>query len=439
MASLKKSKKYLSFEALRKEFSTHLETLDDKRQTKKCDYSLHDTVMSAFACMYFQEPSLLQFQQRLENKHQRNNLQTIFRVKDTPKDSQLRELIDTLPGESFAPLFKDYYERLRRHKYLEEYAIFAGTLMCVIDGTQYHSSKSISCDSCLHRTHRNGSTTYSHGVLQGAIMHPDKRQVLPVMPEAIKNGDGSKKQDCETAAAKRFIKNLRAAHPRQQFILGGDGLMSHQPLIETALEHNMHVLFVAKPGDHTYLFEWLNDYPTLPTKEYTDDKGCIHRFRWQNKVPLNGSANAIEVNYVEYQQINQGKVTFKNSWVTDITITGENIISLARAGRCRWKIENECFNTLKNQGYNIEHNYGHGNNNLSYNMYLLTLLAFFYHQIFELTDGVYQECRRTNGSKKNLWDGFRFAIQKVVLESWEMLMDWTLNEDDYEVLTVKKK
>ncbi|PAJ67523.1 hypothetical protein CJF42_26430, partial [Pseudoalteromonas sp. NBT06-2] len=120
--------------------------------------------------------------------------------------------------------------------------------------------------------------------------------------------------------------------------------------------------------------EWLNDYPELPTTEYTDKKGCIHRFRWQNKVPLHGGANAIEVNYIEYQQIKAGAVTYKNSWVTDIEVTKENIIDLAKAGRCRWKIENECFNTLKNQGYHIEHNYGHGSENLSYNMYLLTLL-----------------------------------------------------------------
>lgn len=439
VASLKKTKKHLRFDALRKVLSTHLEAQQDPRQADKCEYSLHDTVMSAFACMYFQEPSLLQFQQRLEKKHQRNNLHTVFRVKNTPKESQMRDMIDTLPPETFEPVFKDYYERLRRHKHLEDYAIFSGAVMCVVDGTDYHSSKSVHCKSCLHRTHKNGCRTYRHAALQGAIIHSDKRQVVPVMPEAIKNTDGSEKQDCETNAAKRFIKNLRKAHPRQKFILGGDGLMSRQPLIETALEHNMHVLFVAKPGDHKYMFEWLNDYPELPTTEYTDKKGCIHRFRWQNKVPLHGGANAIEVNYIEYQQIKAGAVTYKNSWVTDIEVTKENIIDLAKAGRCRWKIENECFNTLKNQGYHIEHNYGHGSENLSYNMYLLTLLAFFYHQIFELTCGIYQACRKANGSKKNLWDGFRFIIEKMIIESWEVLMDFTLNQNDYEVITVKRK
>jgi hypothetical protein len=397
-----RQKKHLRFDALRKAFSGHLENITDHRHQGKIDYSLHDTVMSAFACMYFQDPSLLHFQQRLEKKHQKNNLQTLFRVRETPQASQMRDIIDKVPSSAFSPVFKEYYERLRRHKHLEDFAILPGMVMCVIDGTSYHSSKTVHCDCCLHKTQKNGEITYSHAVLQGAIMHPDKKQIIPVMPEAIKNGDGDKKQDCENKAAKRFIKNLRADHPRQDFLLGGDGLMSHQPLIETVLEYDMHYLFVAKPGDHKYLFEWLNAYPALPTCEYTDEKGCIHSFRWQNKVPLHGDEKAIDVNYVEYQQIKKGKVTFKNSWVTDIAITRENVIHLAKAGRCRWKIENECFNSLKNQGYHIEHNYGHGTENMSYNMYLLTLLAFFFHQIFELTDGMYQACRKSYGSKRHL-------------------------------------
>lgn len=74
-------------------------------------------------------------------------------------------------------------------------------------------------------------------------------------------------------------------------------------------------------------------------------------------------------------------------------MTARNVDNMTKAGRYRWKIENECFNTLKNQGYHLKHNYGHGNENLIYNMYLLTLLTFYFHQIFELTDEEYQACR----------------------------------------------
>ncbi len=318
-------------------------------------------------------------------------------------------------------------------KHLEEYAVLPNTLLCVIDGTQYYSSKQVHCDCCLHKEHRTGEITYSHAVLQGAIMHPDKKQVLPVMPEAIQNTDGTKKQDCESNAAKRFIANLKKAHPRQGFMICGDGLMSHQPMIEDIIEEMMHYLLVAKPGDHTYLFEWLEAFSELPSMDWIDEKGHQHHYRWKNNVPLHGEKNAIEVNFFEYTLTNTaGKIIYRNSWVTDIKISEHNIQTMTQAGRCRWKIENECFNTLKNQGYHIEHNYGHGKKHLSFNMYLLTLLAFYFHQIFELTDGAYQACRKKFGSKKLMWEKFRGVITFFVMDSWEHLMDFLLYRDDYE-------
>ncbi len=439
MASLTKTKKHLGFTALQMAVTSHFQAITDNRQQSKCDYTQTEALMSAFACMYFQEPSLAQFQLRMEEELHKNNLRTLFGVENIPQNSQLRDILDTVPSEEFSPIFKDLFERLRRHKHLENYAIFPNTLLCVIDGTQYHSSKEVRCEQCLHKEHKNGEITYSHAVLQGAIMHPDKKQVLPVMPEAIQNKDGTEKQDCEINASKRFITHLKKAHPRQGFVICGDGLMSHQPMIETIKDNAMHYLLVAKPGDHKYLFEWLNDFTELPSLETIDDKGRTHRYRWKNVVPLQGEANAVTVNFLEYHLIHQdGKITYRNSWVTDFQISEHNIIKLVQAGRCRWKIENECFNTLKNQGYYIDHNYGHGQQNLSYNMYLLTLLAFYFHQIFELTDGAYQACRVKAGSKRYLWEVFRGRIQFLIMDSWEEIMDMYLNPDNYEVTKTKK-
>jgi hypothetical protein len=102
-------------------------------------------------------------------------------------------------------------------------------------------------------------------------------------------------------------------------------------------------------------------------------------------VPLNAKEDAPLVNYIRYEYCNEkGKETYRNSWVNDIIIDEHNVSKLAKAGRCLWKIENECFNTLKNQGYRLNHNFGHGQKNLSHNMYLLTLLAFLLHQFLSI-------------------------------------------------------
>lgn len=124
-----------------------------------------------------------------------------------------------------------------------------------------------------------------------------------------------------------------------------------------------------------------------------------------NTIPLQGGENAIKVNYFHYRMFTKNKkgkeiLGYQNSWVTDIEITEQNVQTLVKGGRCKWKIENECFNTLKNQGYYIDHSYGHGDKNLCFNFYLLTLIAFAFHQVFELTDKLYQTCRQELGSKK---------------------------------------
>ncbi len=436
-----KSKKHLSFTSLRKAFSKYLNNFDERRQISKTDYSIHDTMMSGFACMFFQDPSLLQFQKRLKEKDNRDNLQTLFAVNNIPRDSQMRDVIDKVDSEQLRPVFKDYFSRSQRGKYLEQYQLFSGLYICSIDATQYFSSKTIHCPNCLKTIHKNSETTYSHKVLQAAIMHPDMRQVIPLMPEEIRNGDGNVKQDCEINAAKRLIPKIRKDHPQLGLIIVGDGLFSHQPFILDLLSANMHYILAAKPDDHTYMMEWVEAYDKeeIGSIQTIDKKRNIHVYEWVNDVPLNGSDNSVKVNFLRYKIISRNKngeekITYKNSWVTDLEITESNIITLVKAARCRWKIENECFNTLKNQGYHIEHNYGHGSENLCFNFFLLILLAFYFHQIFELVDCAYQACRKKFGSKRNLWENLRVYIRILVFETWEHLLDFALGPRKYKMV-----
>ncbi len=434
----KKSKKHLSFGSLRHGLSTLFRQLPDHRQIAKTDYSLHDAMMSGFACMYFQDPSLLEFQKRLREQEQKDNLQTLFDVKNIPENNQMRDIIDQVNSDLLRPVFKDYFSRLQRGNHLSQFQLFPGLYLCSLDGTQYFYSDKIHCSNCLTTNHRKGKVSYSHKVLQAAVMHPDMRQVIPLIPEEIRNTDGSVKQDCEIKAAKRLIPKIRKDHPQLGLIIVGDGLFSHQPFISAVLSERMHYILVAKPDDHTFMMEWIDAYDEINSCSFEDDKGRIHHYEWVNEVPLTGSKDSIKTNFFRYQIIGrnkngQQKVVYKNSWVTDLEITPENIKELVRGGRCRWKIENECFNTLKNQGYHIEHNYGHGEANLCFNFFLLTLMAFYFHQISEMTCYLYQACREKFGSKRHLWETLRSYIKIIVFQTWEHLLDFALTPRKYQV------
>jgi hypothetical protein len=363
--------------------------------------------MCAFSMMYFQDPSLLQFQRRMEDAKETSNLETLFKVHSIPKDTQIREVLDEVDPLSLEEVFPDYFGRLQRGTHLEAYRVLGRYYMAVIDGGEYFLSEEISCTGCLKRRGR-----FLHQIVQAAVVHPGKSQVIPLAPEEVKNTDGTEKQDCEVNAGKRLLEKLRRVHPRLPFIL------------KTASE-SMHYVLVAKESDHKVLTEYVEGTRVLKEAsllEISDIKGRQHVYEWINGVPLNGNDDAPIVNYFTYSLYNEGKRTYYNSWVTDITITEKNIEELSRIGRSRWKIENEVFNTVKNHGYHLEHNYGHGKKHLSFNFFLLNMLAFFTHQIFELTDRLYQECRQKLGSKKNLWDHFRVSIRLLIFPDWETLI-----------------
>lgn len=426
-----KIKKHLSFTGLRCCLSEAFHQIDDWRQASKVDISLHDAMMSGFACMHFQDPSLLQFQKRLQEEQHRNNLKTFFDVSIIPKETQMRELIDAVDSETFRPVFKDIYLRLQRGKHLEPYQLFPKLYYFPIDGSQFYSSKEIHCERCLIKEHKTGHPSYSHQVLQGGIMHPGCPEVIPFMPEHIVNSDGATKQDCEMNAAKRFVKKLRQDFPQLGLIMGGDALFSKQPIIEQVLSLGMHYIFGAKPTDHKYMFEWLRAYDELHKLEFVDEQGRHHCYEWMNCIPLTGDKDPVTVNFLQCTIVGKNKkgdenVLYKNSWVTDISVSKENIETLVKAGRCRWKNENEVFNVMKNHGYCMERNYGHGKKQLAFNFYLLTLLAFFFHQIFELTDRQYQACRKKFGSKRHLWETLRAYIKIIIFDTWESLLAYAL-------------
>ena len=165
---------------------------------------------------------------------------------------------------------------------------------------------------------------------------------------------------------------------------------------------------------------------------YTDNKGRDHHYQWVNQVPLNGTKDADQVNFFKYQILKDGKVNFQNSWVTDIAIDQNNIKDLVKGGRARWKIENETFNTLKNQGYHIEHNYGHGQQNLSMVFFNLNLLAFYIHQILELTDLLYQECRSKFSSKMEYWNSLRALFNLFRFRDWEHLLSFLYEPPEWD-------
>ena len=160
--------------------------------------------------------------------------------------------------------------------------------------------------------------------------------------------------------------------------------------------------------------------------------------RYANSLILNGQHQDIHVNYLEYEQteIKSGKTLYKSSWITDIPVDEDNAKELVAVGRARWKIENETFNTLKNQGYHKEHNYGHGKKYLATNFALLMLLAFLVDQVTQAKDKAFQVAWQVCQTKKNLWEKIRQVFDLIPAVSMNAIYRFIAKEQqiDYPLL-----
>ena len=400
----------------------------DTRQLSKVRYSLRDCFLSGLALFFVQDSSLLQFQRRFQRRFQANNLSSTFGVRNIPVDSQFRSILDRHDHQPLMACFADWIGRLQYCKWLQHYQIFDARYLITLDGSRYFSSELVNCEHCLHST-TAGVTRYHHDILQAAIVHPDKRQVLPLAPEFVRNSDGRggkyRKQDCEINAGCRMLERLRGDYPRMAAIIVADSLYSKQPFIERLRAARFSFLLVAQQGDHKSLYEDIEGLRrrNLLDRLHTVQRGKRYQYEWVTGVPLNGNPDAPLINFIEFWIVeDSGKVNQHNAWVTDLVPTADNIVQLVRAARARWKIENEGFNTLKNQGYHLEHNFGHGDQHLSEAFFTLNLLAFFMHQIFELVDGLYQRVRTFFSSRRAFWDEVRSAFRLFLFTSWDQVL-----------------
>jgi hypothetical protein len=215
---------------------------------------LSDALMSAFAMFSLKLPSLLAF----DKERTEDNLQRVYGIGRVPCDTSMREILDPVKLEHLRPAFKGRFRQLQRGKALEEMVFVDGHYLLALDGTGYFSSKEIHCDSCLEKHHRNGTVTYSHQMLGAALIHPDKREVIPLMPEPIVKQDGTEKNDSERNAAKRFVTQFRQDHPHLKVIVTEDILSSNAPHIETLQAHYMRYLLGVKEDTTRFcLSKWL--------------------------------------------------------------------------------------------------------------------------------------------------------------------------------------
>ncbi len=415
-------RKHLSADALIKSVRASFEEVGETRKGK-AQIPMEDALMSSYAMFSLKDPSMLAFERR--RMAQEHNLKTVYKLTTIPCDSQMRTILDPVPPDELRPAHNNILVALQRGKALERMQYLEEGYLMPLDGTGYFSSEKRFSDHCQTKIHADGRVTYSLQMLGSALVHPERKEVIPLIPEIISRQDGSTKNDCELNAGRRSLIKFREEHPHLKVVVTQDAISPNGPYIGFLKDHGYHFILTVKESDHTYLFAHFDEgikqadsEPLIIEDPRVPDR--FHYFHWLNGLPINGSHRDVLVNVLEYYEVT-GEARKRFCWVTDIPLSLENVYKIMRAGRARWKIENETFNTLKNQGYNLEHNYGLGKSNLSMVFVKIMMLAFLIDQTQQLCCTLFQAVLKKMGSKRALWEDMRSLFRWFILESMEML------------------
>jgi hypothetical protein len=403
--------------------------LTDKRRGKNVQYEVNDAAQAAFAIFFMQSGSFLAGQRHLRQAKGKSNAETVFQMERIPTDTHIRNLLDPVNPNELNDEFRFLLTQLAESGQLSQWHVLDARLAFSLDGTYYFSSKKISCSKCQRHEHEHG-TVYLHSAITPVVVAPGHPHALPYVPEFITPQDGSKKQDCETNAAKRWIQQEETTLRQYRAVLLGDDLYSRQPLCALTVASGCDFIFVCHRDSHPALYAVvdavanLGRIHTLSHRHWNGRHGDIWTYRFLNAVPLRGDEGALSVNWCDLMIAHEetGEILYRNEWITSMLLDEDNVAEIVACGRARWKSENENNNVLKNHGYHIDHNFGHGQEHLSTTLLTLNLLAFLLHTIAQVADLVYQQVRQALGARRTFFNDIEALMRYLIFPDWRSVL-----------------
>ena len=397
----------------------------DKRKGEGGVYTMADIGLSAFSLFFMQSESFLSYQRSLYEGHKTSNCHTLFGMRKIPTDNHIRSMLDPVHPRHLQGSFDQAVAILRGHGGMKAFQRLDGRTLIALDGTEYFCSQKLGCPQCQTRQRSNGKVEFYHSMLAATVVAPGHAMALPLMPEFIVKPDGAEKQDCERNAAKRWLAThagrVQDLHP----VYLGDDLFACQPICQAVLASGGDFLMTAKPDSHIALYDFMNgaELDEMSVTRKQGRKKLTFRYRWFTGAPLREGKDALNVNWIGVTISDaKGKVTYDGAFVTSLKVSPDNVAAIAACARARWKIENETFNVLKNNGYHLEHNFGHGQQHLAMTFAAMNLLAFAFHTVCDCLEHLWTTARQAKRARKRFFEHIRTITAYLVFPDWETLM-----------------
>jgi len=184
-------------------------------------------------------------------------------------------------------------------------------------------------------------------------------------------------------------------------------------------------IFTCKESSHKALYDFIDGAQPERHEEKVRKRNTTEtfRYRWIEAVPLRDGKDAILVNWIGFKIVDaKGRVKYSMAWVTSLPVTKHNVAEVAACGRARWKIENESFNVMKNHGYELEHNFGHGDKSLAMMLAAMNLIAFAWHTVLDLLEPPWQAARLAAARRTSFFAHLLTLTAYAVFPSWTVFL-----------------
>jgi hypothetical protein len=318
---------------------TSSRVFDKRTSTKNVVFPMEVFSLSAFAMFFMQSSSFLSWQRRMEIGKGTSNCRGLFGIDKIPTDNHIRDMLDYVNPYEYQPLFDETIHVAKQHGVLEDYEFLDGKTLILFDGTEYFSSKKISCSQCLTRSHKKAPDDHYHTMLSATIAKPGRASVIPLCPEFIDNQDGTTKQDCELNAAKRWLNRHGSSVADLNPVYVGDALFANQPLVEfiTSLGADYILTCKAKADSAiAHAVQTRSKEELVEKVRKTRTRTDTYTYRWINNIPMRKN-DPVNTNWVELTITDKvGIVKYRSEFLTSIPITPNNVAPLVKAGRCRY-------------------------------------------------------------------------------------------------------
>ena len=411
----------------RKHVFQHIEkTIPDRRNKDLITYSKQSIMTSALSIFLFRMGSGNKYDDKSHDDDEKYSRKNMAKFIDAPEErvpviKTIEKFLKNLEEKSVNELMIAFFKDLQKSKFFMQHPqIMPGDFFllaadCVHTHTYTHPHHTDmhgnnDCDCCLKRVYNKGTehekVRWLHNTLvfsfifMGGLKIPIYRH--PIHAKQVVHLESASeemhKQECEIVALKSTLPIIKEAFPRMKIVLLLDGLYANKPVIRLAEDHGCGYIIVRKESCLPLLARECDEHSTQLNHKKNCVKKCKsvtkgwnieQRYEWFNNKYLGENVSTNVLRFLEKRTREGGESEcYKCEWLFSWRLSAKTCELAAKQGRLRWEVE-DIFNSLKNRGHNLSHDYSRDPRSC-FNWQGLALFAFGIFELFRFSEAVKQ-------------------------------------------------